>query len=88
MKYKQYKDLTINERINAKSFGFWRLPNKEGFLMTMIDNALSFKREDFYDYTMHTTFEHYDAPKLQENTTFKPDTDTKKVIEEKRYKPL
>ena len=64
MKYKQYKDLTLNERINAKSFGFWRLPNKEGFLMTMIDNALSFKREDFYDYTMHTTFEHYDAPKL------------------------
>lgn len=46
MKSKQYKDLTINEKINVKSWGFWRLPNSGGFMLTMIDNAKSFEKEE------------------------------------------
>lgn len=36
---KQYKDLNINEKINVKSWGHWRLSNKKGFMLTMVDNA-------------------------------------------------
>lgn len=43
---KLYKDLTINEKINAKSWGFWRLQNKGGFILTMIDNAKSFEKDE------------------------------------------
>lgn len=50
---KFYKDLTIDERINAKSHGFWRLPNPNGFILTMIDNANSFKREDYANFMRH-----------------------------------
>ena len=51
--YKFYKDLTINDKINAKSWGFWRMWNKHGFMLTMIDNAISFEREDFARFTKH-----------------------------------
>ena len=37
---KFYKDLTIDEKINAKSWGSWRLPNPNGYMLTMIDNAI------------------------------------------------
>lgn len=37
---KFYKDLTIDEKINAKSWGNWRLPNQNGYMLTMIDNAI------------------------------------------------
>lgn len=50
MKTKFYKDLTINQKINAKSWGFWRYPNAEGFILTMIDNANMDKREDYANY--------------------------------------
>ena len=52
-RYKYYKDLTINEKINAKSWGFWRMWNEQGFLLTMIDNADSFDREDYANFTKH-----------------------------------
>lgn len=53
MRSSLYKGLTIDEKINAKSWGFWRLPNKNGFMLTMIDNANSFKRKDYADFTRH-----------------------------------
>ena len=63
---KQYKDLTIHEKINAKSWGFWRLPNKKGYMLTMIDNAESFMREDYADFTLHHLVQnaHGQAPKM------------------------
>ena len=66
MNSKYYSDLNINEKINAKSWGFWRLPNKGGFMLTMIDNADSFKREDYADFTKHHLVQrhHYAAPKV------------------------
>ena len=68
---KQYKDLSINGKINAKSWGFWRLPNTKGFVMTMIDNTKSFNdadgkpRTDYADFMRHTLIEEYtaEAPK-------------------------
>lgn len=48
---KQYKDLTIDEKINAKSWGFWRMPNPCGFMLTMIDNAV---HDGFKDH--HTNY--------------------------------
>lgn len=64
---KQYKDLNINEKINAKSWGFWRLPNKNGFMLTMIDNADSFKHEDYANFTRHHLVAPYEykAPKAK-----------------------
>ena len=56
---RQYKDLSINGKINAKSWGFWRMPNPAGFVMTMIDNANSFKdesgepRRDYANFMRH-----------------------------------
>lgn len=66
MKSKQYKELNIDEKINAKSWGFWRLPNKGGYMLTMMDNADSFKREDYADFTKHhlVMSQHYGAPKM------------------------
>lgn len=46
MIYKFYEELTIDEKINAKSWGFWRLPNRGGYMLTMIDNAKSFETEN------------------------------------------
>lgn len=67
---RQYKDLNINERINAKSWGFWRLPNPEGFMLTMIDNADSFKREDYANFTRHhlVADDEYAAPRQRKRT--------------------
>ena len=64
---KQYKNLNINQKINAKSWGFWRLPNKNGFMLTMIDNADSFKREDYANFTRHHLVPPYEykAPKTK-----------------------
>lgn len=42
---KQYKDMSIHEKINAKSWGYWRFPNPDGYMLTMIDNAI----HDGYD---------------------------------------
>lgn len=50
---KQYKDLNINEKINVKSWGHWRLSNKKGFMLTMIDNANDFNREDYANFIRH-----------------------------------
>lgn len=63
---KFYKDLTIDERINAKSWGFWRLPNPQGFILTMIDNADSFNREDYADFMRHhlCAKRYYQSPKF------------------------
>ena len=64
---KFYKDLTINERINAKSFGFWRYPNAGGFVLTMIDNANVDNRDDYADYMRHHLVpkRYYQAPKFK-----------------------
>lgn len=53
MKSKFYKDLTVDEKINFKSWGFWRMPSKNGFIPCMIDNAVSFKRDDYAEFTKH-----------------------------------
>ncbi len=58
---KFYKDLSINEKINAKSWGFWRLPNSDGFVLTMIDNANSFEREDYANFMRHHLVSEYEA---------------------------
>lgn len=55
-----YKDLSINEKINAKSWGFWRLPNPAGFVMTMIVNANSFHRQDYADFMRHHMVAEYE----------------------------
>ena len=62
---KQYKDLDINGKINAKSWGFWRLPNAGGFILTMMDNADSFARKDYANFMLHhLVAEHqYSAPR-------------------------
>ncbi len=52
MNTKFYKDLNINEKINAKSWGCWRLPNPNGYFMTMIDNANSFNRKDYANFSL------------------------------------
>ena len=63
---KFYKDLTINEKINTKSRGFWRLSNPQGFILTMIDNADSFSREDYASYMRHhlCMAKDYQSPKF------------------------
>ena len=69
MKSKKYKDLTIDEKINFKSWRFWRLPNTEGFMLTMIDNANSFEREDYAEFTRHglTQSAYYSMPRANVN---------------------
>ena len=63
---KFYKDLTIDEKINAKSNGFWRHPNAGGFILTMIDNADIDLREDYADYMRHhlVAKRNYISPKI------------------------
>ena len=73
-KSKFYKELSVNGKINAKSWGFWRLPNKDGFMLTMIDNAESFKRTDYADFTKHhlCSYHEYAMPRnnVANNDTF------------------
>ena len=57
---KYYKDLTIDEKINAKSHGFWRYPNDGGYILTMIDNANIDLRDDYADYMSHRLVPKYD----------------------------
>lgn len=71
---KQYKDLSINEKINAKSWGFWRMPNSKGFMLTMIDNANSFEREDYAVFTLHSLIEDHQAAAPKANTVQKKHT--------------
>ena len=65
---KQYKNLDINGKINAKSWGFWRLPNAGGFILTMMDNADSFARKDYANFMRHHLVEEYQysAPRNRE----------------------
>ena len=71
-KSKQYKDLTINEKINAKSWGHWRLPNPAGFILTMIDNANSFNRKDYADFMRHHLAAPHEYSGPRPNTQNKP----------------
>ena len=71
---KQYKDLSINEKINAKSWGFWRISNINGFMLTMIDNANSFDRKDYASFTLHSLIEDYQAAAPKANIVQKKHT--------------
>lgn len=63
---KWYKELDIHQKINFKSHGYWRLWNSDGYMSTMIDNALSFEREDFACFTRHCVcqYRYYSQPKF------------------------
>lgn len=61
-----YKDLNINEKINVKSWGYWRLKNPNGYFSTIIDNANDFGRKDYANFAAHVSPPpyKYKAPKM------------------------
>lgn len=69
METKFYKELSIHEKINYKSWSFWRLSNDDGYFLTMIDNAESFEREDYANFTKHvlTNYCFYAMPRRNIN---------------------